>query len=84
MVRDFLEESFSLMEHVHLILQEILIQNIHSFFGLKFKCQNAFKPTQGFLGLLTDGGHKSPLPKICHTYPTMMKLFTVIPYQKKI
>ena len=25
-----------------------------------------------------------PLPKICHTYPTMMKLSTVIPYLKKI
>ena len=24
------------------------------------------------------------LPKICHTYPTMMKLDTVIPYPKKI
>ena len=24
------------------------------------------------------------LPKICHTYPTMMKLGKVIPYQKKI
>ena len=25
-----------------------------------------------------------PLPKICHTYPTMMKLDTVVPYLKKI
>ena len=25
------------------------------------------------------GGQKSPLPNICHTYPTMMKLDTVIP-----
>ena len=24
------------------------------------------------------------LPKICHTYPTMMKLDAVIPYPKKI
>ena len=30
------------------------------------------------------GGKKAPLPKICHTYPTMMKLGTVIPYLKKI
>ena len=29
-------------------------------------------------------GNKAPLPKICHTYPTMMKLCTVIPYPKKI
>ena len=45
----------------------------------------------GNFGLLTDarvggwgGGKKAPLPKICHTYPTMMKLGTVIPYLKKI
>ena len=30
------------------------------------------------------GAGKAPLPKICHTYPTMMKLGTVIPYLKKI
>ena len=27
---------------------------------------------------------KVPFPKICHTYPTMLKLDTVIPYLKKI
>ena len=30
------------------------------------------------------GGQKGPLPKICLTYPTMIKLDTVIPYLKKI
>ena len=31
-----------------------------------------------------ERGSKRPaLPKICHTYPTMMKLGTVIPYLKK-
>ena len=31
------------------------------------------------------GGKKCPpLPEICHTYPAMMKLGTVIPYLKKI
>ena len=30
------------------------------------------------------GGQKGPLPKICHTYPTVMKLGTIIPYPKKI
>ena len=30
------------------------------------------------------GGRKAPLPKICHTYPKMVKLSTVIPYLKKI
>ena len=35
--------------------------------------------------LLTDVvGQKVPLPKICHTYPPMMKLCTVIPYLKSI
>ena len=29
------------------------------------------------------GGQKSSLPKFCHTYPTKMKLDTVIPYLKK-
>ena len=30
------------------------------------------------------GAKKAPLPKICHTYPAMMKFGTVIPYLKKI
>ena len=39
--------------------------------------------------MLTDEGggwwgKKGPLPKICHRYPTMMKLDRVIPYLKKI
>ena len=29
-------------------------------------------------------GWRTPLPKISHTYPTMMKLGKVIPYLKKI
>ena len=40
-----------------------------------------------FFRLLTDGegAKKTPhLPKIYHTYPTMMKLGTVIPYLRKI
>ena len=31
-----------------------------------------------------EEGKRGPLPKICHTYPTMMKLGTVIPYLKNI
>ena len=31
-----------------------------------------------------EGGGKAPLSKICHTYPTMMQLGTVIPYLQKI
>ena len=45
----------------------------------------------GFFGVAHRrwGGAKSPppppprLPKICHTYPTMIKLGTVTPYQQK-
>ena len=29
-------------------------------------------------------GRKVPLPKTCHTYPTMMKLGRVVPYLKRI
>ena len=40
----------------------------------------------GLLGaaLGWGGGQKGPLPKICHTYPTMIELVTVIPCLKKI
>ena len=30
------------------------------------------------------GAKRPPLPKICHTYPKVMKLGIVIPYPKKI
>ena len=30
------------------------------------------------------GAKRTPLPKICHTHPTMMKLGKVIPYPKKM
>ena len=46
-----------------------------------------FNPIQDglFRGCLRMWGpKKSPLPKIRHTYPTMMKLDTVVPYLKKI
>ena len=39
----------------------------------------------GFFGAADGGGgERSLLLKICHTYPTMMKLGAVIPYLKKI
>ena len=40
----------------------------------------------GFFGAAHGWGgvFLPPLPKICHTYPTMMKLDTVIPDLKKI
>ena len=36
------------------------------------------------LNAVQDGTFRGLLPKICCTYPTMMKLDTVIPYLKKI
>ena len=39
----------------------------------------------GFFGAAHGwGDKKASLPKICHTYPAMMKLGTVIPDSKKI
>ena len=35
-------------------------------------------------GLKGVGAKSTPSSKICRTYPTMMKLGTVIPYLKKI
>ena len=35
-------------------------------------------------GIFPPSGMHTPLPKICHTYATMMKPGTVIPYLKKI
>ena len=40
----------------------------------------------GFFGSAYGWGvdvSKSPLPKICQEYPTVMKLGTIIPYPKK-
>ena len=37
-----------------------------------------------FWGCSRMGIQKCPLPKIYHTYPTIMKLYTVLPYLKKI
>ena len=37
-----------------------------------------------FMGAYRWEDQNNPLPKIFHTYPTMMKLFTVISYLKKI
>ena len=42
-----------------------------------------FGATHGLAGGW-GGGKKASLPKICYTYPTVMKLGTDIPYLKKI
>ena len=50
---------------------------------------NCFNPVQDGLfwgcSRMGEGGAKMPpLPKFFHTYPTIMKLGRIIPYQKKI
>ena len=46
------------------------------FFAASQRCGD-----EGGGGVGGVGGHR---PKICHTYPTMTKLGTVIPYLKQI
>ena len=51
-------------------------------------CVISLNPIQDghFRGCLRIGGEakRAPVPLICHIYPTMLKLDTVIPYLKKI
>ena len=51
-----------------------------------FPRKDVFNPIQHgpFRGCSRMGAKKTSLPRICHTYPTMMKLGTVTPYLKKI
>ena len=59
-----------------------------SFISLLHNKKESFNPIQdGFWwGCSTMGRQKAPthLPKICPTYPTIMKIDTVTPYLKKI
>ena len=59
---------------------------IYMIFGVFFIILTLFR--LGFFGAAPGWwGAKSPspfLPKICHTYPIVMKLGTVMPYLKSI
>ena len=80
---DFSNYIFQYIEHNYIDLEDLYQLWIASIIRWK----ESFYPIQDgpFLGLLMNGGgKKSPLPKICQTYPAMMKLGTVIPYLKKI
>ena len=54
------------------MLSEILTLFRMGFFGAPHGCEGG------------GVGKQAPFPKICRTYPTMIKLGTVIPYPKKI
>ena len=72
--------AFSIFSSVSFLSMFIfLFNNIH---GLDF---NQI-PDRLFRGCsrMGVGAKRLPLPKICHAYPTMMKLCTVMPYLKKI
>ena len=61
--------------------------NYFIVFTLKIDRSTLFR--MGFFGAAhglggRGGAKRLPLPKICHTYPTVMKLGTVIPYPKEI
>ena len=60
------------------------IQELLWYFGWTEYFLTLFR--MGFFGAARGwrGAKRPPLPKTCHTYPTMMKLGTVIPYLKKI
>ena len=69
----------SIWEINHLWMNEFLVLN--NVFLTLFR-MDFFGASHRWVG---DGGGKgSPLPKICHTYPEMMKLGTVIPYLRRI
>ena len=69
----YFDASYSELFHVHDIKRMVVnpIQDGH-FWGCSW------------MGGGGGGGTKAPLPKICHTYSTIMKLGIVIPYLKKI
>ena len=68
----------------------VVLESLPSTFSnCKIWCKNNNPfPYSGwtFSELLTNGRRQKgrPISKICHTYPTMMRLGTVIPYLKKI
>ena len=77
---------YTKLKHLFLITVKLLIYCRLSIRGLGAITYN-FNPIQDGLfwgSSRTGGGFLAPLPKIRHTYPTMMKLGTVIPYLKKI
>ena len=79
------------VSHYRLWIRLCFLYYFFHFESIKFRSsfsQMSFNPIQDghFRGCswIGGGGKKGPLPKICLTYPTVMKLGAVIPYLKKI
>ena len=62
-------------------LLRLLVRSICSYLYLTLFRMGFFRAAHGWGW---GGKNATAHPKICHTYPTMMKLGTVIPYPKKI
>ena len=55
---------------------------VQSFLGMLYNGIFLTLFRMGFFGAVQGWGAKCPLSKICDTYPTIMKLGTIIPYLK--
>ena len=62
-------------------MEFIPVRNL--FMRLTLFRMDFFRAAHGW-GEGEGGAKRAPFPKICHTYPAMMKLGTVIPYPRKI
>ena len=77
---------YTVIQVVHTKFIKVVLTDYSAF---RSSCK-MIEPNSGwaFSKLLTDGGERGgkrpPIPKICHTYPTVMKLGTAITYLKKI
>ena len=83
MVRDFVIQQL-MYSYYNLRVFSSLVELIYSVF-----LQYHFKSLLDlYLNAIQDGlfqgCQKAPYPKICHIYPTMLKLATVTHYLKKI
>ena len=79
-----LSKAFDCLSHEHLLAKLhaygfsiVSLRLIHSYLTL-FR-MGIYGAVHGW-----SEAKKAPLPNICHTFPAMMKLGTVIPYLKKI
>ena len=85
---------YAILENFFLILSQMchfkwnlgkcLISIKLIFLRMNHISDGSFRGCSRMMGGGGGGRKKAPVPKICHTYPTMMKLQTHIPYLKKI
>ena len=74
-------------EMINQVHRKLSVPAISEEWRLDERHINPIQNWLAFSGLLTDGWEAtpppSPLPKICQTYPKMIKLGTLVPYLKK-